>query len=101
MAKHDNDPGSKRARTDGSASLSRSEFASTSRCVLGVPRSLSARDIPARLPSVAMPTRRGVPAAALQVGEVPDVPGQGVQVRAAGLDRGELGLVAVVEAAGA
>ena len=35
------------------------------------------------------------------VGEVPDVPGQGVQVRAAGPDRGEPGLVAVVEAGGA
>ena len=34
-------------------------------------------------------------------GEVPDVPGQGVQVRAAGPDRGEPGLVAVAGAAGA
>jgi hypothetical protein len=33
--------------------------------------------------------------------EVPDVPGQGVQVRAAGPDRGEPGLVIVAEAVGA
>jgi hypothetical protein len=38
-------------------------------------------------------------AAGHHLGEGPDVPGQGVQVRAAGLDGGELGLVIGVKVA--